>query len=151
MISIDIFQPIIPAESAAGIKLGTHINDLSEYIDLTKGDSSFRGSTKYELLNGVIIVRVHNNSGRIYGISVYSGYKGLLFGSLNPGMPINSLLTSSEWYFDDGEGALLHKENIGVAIAIDLEEPLSVDELRGKDIFEIAVSVKNIHYLDRDW
>lgn len=149
--SIDISQPIIPAESAAGIRLGSNISDLSAYVDFGKGDSSFDGSTAYELFNGIVSVGVHNNSGKIFRVSAYYGYKGFLFDSLKPGMPIDSLLISPDWIFEDAEGGLLHRTHNGIIVMSDLEDPLSESELHGKNIFEIAVSVSNINSLDRDW
>ncbi len=151
MIFVDISQPIIPAKSAAGIRLGTNIGDLSESVDLGKGDSLFDGCTNYEFLNGIVSIAVHNNSGKIFRISIYEGYKGFLFERLKPGMPIDSLLKSSDWMFDDAEERLLHKIHSGVIVMSDLEDPLSENELHGKNIFEIAVSVNNVNSLDRDW
>ncbi len=147
---IDINAPIVPGVSIAGITIGMNFNHIKKFIDSNSEDTSFFGVISYSLLNGVIAVAIHKGSNKIFRVSAFNGYKGLLLNEYKIGMPIDSLLTSADWRFDEEQGGINSLIIPGVIACIELEDP-EMNELYGKSIFEISVFSLDLDDLDDLW
>lgn len=89
---VDLNAPIEPARSAAGIHLGTHVSELDDLLGPLQAQfpHPFSLATVYEARysfeRGAVVLAFDVRNGRLFRITVGTGYKGSLFDRIRIGM-----------------------------------------------------------------
>jgi hypothetical protein len=146
---MNIEAPIVPGESAAGIQLGSPIEEVLKE-DTHSFDSGEREKPWFPTLVKTryrsAMVDVWAGNGRVTQIMVHTGYRGKLMGTIGLGSTIADIERHIGAWEEDEEDNLVLRDMPGVGFEIEgyfpnLEDPA----FRNAPIKEIYVFSPNIH------
>ena len=149
---IDLEADIIPGKGIGEIKLLDNAFSLRPLIlanTLSGKNIEWTFSTEIQFpdwltLNyrNIILIQVNIYTGRIVSITVRKGFKGRIYENISIGSCVKDLFKlDNEFYYDDMEEYILHKQNLDVMFDIDLKDRINfnVQQIEESKITEIII------------
>lgn len=133
--AFDLGAPIVPGESAAGVRLGARLADYRDALQAVdvadpRNESRWRDmpnafEARYRLSSVELAVDVLN--GKIMRVSAMKGYTGTLFGVFRVGMSVPDALALRPDLRLRGFGVLEFPGTRGVVLEADIDDADPVD------------------------
>lgn len=127
---VRVDAPIIPNHSLGGFTLRNPIRDYQEHFTTlaVAGEMVYKlprlFEARYQLAHGAIAVACDVRNGKIFRVSAYEGYQGLLFDKIALGMSVREAIALvPELYYDEAEETILCKGCEGVALDVQEIDP----------------------------
>jgi hypothetical protein len=148
---VQLDAPILPNQGLAGFLLRTHVRDLQEmFTNLALAEEiTFELSrlfeARYRLGGGSVELAVDVRNGRVFRISAYSGYRGLLFGKITVGMTVREAMALvPSLYYDEAEEVVRCKDCEGVSVDVAQVDPLP------HLVADMTIHAINVHAVEID-